>query len=133
MLTVEQIKNAISDANYWYYGIRIDSGVKYSVGDTANNSRQLFQDPEYDEDGELIYPRIEGGVNEGLYDAGELDGTCVIGFEADDDTSIQTAIGQAKAYMGEYIHILGGDSAEDGNDRGELIIRNAKILGVYDR
>lgn len=133
MLTVEDIKKAISDTEYWYYGIRIDSGIKYSVGDTANNSRQLFQDPEFDEDGEFLYPQIEDGINKGLYDAGELDGACVISFEADDDASIQTAIDQIKAYMGEYIHILGGDSAEDGNDRSELIIRNAKVLGAYDR
>lgn len=38
----------------------------------------------FDDDGELIYPYIEDGVNKGLYDARELDGTCTIGFCPDD-------------------------------------------------
>ena len=132
-LTVEDIKNAISDADFEFYGLRVDEGIRYNIGDTANNSRQLFQDPDFDEDGELIYPYIEDGVNKGLYDAGELDGTCTIGFDADDDTSIAKAIEQIKIYFGDYIHILGGDYAEGGNDSGELIISDAEVLGVFDK
>ncbi len=85
MLTVENIKNAINGTEYEFYGLRVDGGIRYSVGDTANNSRQLFQDPDFDDDGELVYPYIEDGVNKGLYDAGELDGTCSIRFDSDDD------------------------------------------------
>lgn len=132
-MTVEDIKKAINGSGYEFYGIRIDDGIRYKVGDTANNSRQLFQDPEYDEGGELIYPYIEDGVNKGLYDAGELDGTCTIGFDAEDDASIAKAIEQIKMYFGEHIHVLGGDYAEDGNDRGEIIIRDAEVLGAYEK
>ena len=132
-MTVEDIKNAISGTDFEFYGLRVDEGVRYNVGDTANNSHQLYQDPDFDDDGELIYPYIEDGVNKGLYDAGELDGTCTIGFDAEDDTSIAKAIEQIRGYFGDNIHVLGGDYAEGGNDRGELIIRDAEILGAYDK
>lgn len=133
MLTVEDIKNAISGTDFEFYGLRVDDGIRYNVGDTANNSHQLYQDPDFDEDGELIYPYIEDGIYKGFYDAGELGGTCTIGFDADDDTSIAKAVEQIKIYLGDYIHILGGYYAEGGNDRGELIIRDAEVLGVYDK
>lgn len=132
-MTVEDIKKAINGSDYEFYGIRIDDGIRYNVGDTANNSHQLFQDPDFDDAGELIYPYIEDGVNKGLYDAGELDGTCAIGFDPEDDESIAKAIEQIKNYLGDYIHVLSGDYAEDGNDRGEIIIRDAEVLRVYEK
>lgn len=132
-MTVSDIKNAVSRTDYEYYGLRVDDGICYKVGDIANNSHQLFQDPFLDEDGELIYPYVENGIYEGFYDAGELDGTCVIGFDADDDESITEAIEKIKIYFGRYVHILGGDYADSGNDIDELIISDAVVLGVYDK
>lgn len=133
MLTVEDIKKAISGTEFEFYGLRVDDGIRYNVGDTANNSRQLFQDPDFDDDGELVYPYIEDGIYKGFYDAGELDGTCTIGFNAEDDASIVKALEQIRMYFGDYVHVLGGDYAEAGNDRGELIIGNAEVLGVYEK
>ncbi len=130
-MTIEDIKKTINETDFKFYGIRVDEGICYNIGDTANNSRQLFQDPDFDEDGELIYPYIEDGVNKGLYDAGELDGTCTIGFDAEDDTSIAKAMERISVYFGDYIHILGGDYAKGGNDDGELIISDAEVLGIY--
>lgn len=130
-MTVYDIKKAISDTDFAFYGLRVDEGICYNVGDTANNSHQLFQDPEFDDDGELIYPYVEDGVNRGLYDAGELNGTCAISFNADDNDSIAKAIDRIKIYFGDYIHILGGDYAESGFDMGELIIKDANVLGAY--
>lgn len=127
MLSVKEIKEAIANTEYEFYGIRVDE-IKYSVGESANNSHQLFQDPDFDEDGELIYPYIEDGIYEGFYDAGELDGTCTIGFDAEDDDSIQKALEKVEIYFGSYIHILGGDYAEGGNDSGEIIISDAEVL-----
>lgn len=133
MLTVEDIKKAISGTEFEFYGLRVDDGIRYNVGDTANNSHQLFQDPDFDDDGELIYPYIEDGIYAGFYDAGELDGACAIGFDAEDDASITKAIEQIKMYFGDYVHVLGGNYAECGNDRGELIISDAEALGVFVR
>lgn len=120
MLTVEDIKKAINDTDFEFYGLRVDDGIRYNVGDTANNSHQLFQDPDFDEDGELIYPYID-------------DGTCVIGFDANDDASIAKAIERIKIYFGDNIHLLGSDYAEGGYDIGELIVKDAEVLEVYDK
>lgn len=132
-LTVEDIKKAISGTGFGFYGLRVDEGIRYNVGDTASNSHQLFQDPDFDEDGELIYPYIEDGIYAGFYDAGELNGTCAIGFDAEDDASIAKALKQIKMYFGGYIHVLGGDYAEYGLDDGEVIVRDAEVLGAYDK
>lgn len=133
MLTIDDVKNAISGTDYEFFGIRVDDGICYNVGDIANVSHQLWQDPVFDEDGELIYPYIEDGIYKGFYDGGELSGTCAIGFDADDDESIAKAIRQINIYFGDYVHILGGNYAEDGNDNDELIISNASVLGVCDK
>lgn len=129
---LNKIKKAVENMNFGFYGIRIDE-IKYNVGEIANDSHQLFQDPEFDEDGELIYPYVEEGIYSGFYDAGELDGTCVIGFDPEDDGSIQKAIELIKSYYGSHIHILGGDCAEYGYDNGEIIIKNAEVLAAYEK
>ena len=100
MLTVADIKNVISSTDFEFYGLRVDDEIRYNVGDIANNSHQLFQDPEYIdlEMEELLYPLIEDGIYKGMYDAGELDGTCAIGFDTNDDASIAKAIEQIKIY-----------------------------------
>lgn len=132
MMMLESIKKAVENEYFDYFGIRVDSGIRYNVGDIANNSRQLFQDAEYDEDDELVYPYIEDGIYAGFYDGGELDGTCVIKFDNDDEESINTAIKLIKSYYynGDTIHVLGGNYAEYGNDNGEIIIRDAQVLAV---
>ncbi len=127
MLNIEEIKEATANTEYEFYGIRVDK-IKYNTKETANNSHQLFQDPDFDEEGELIYPYIENGIYKGFYDAGELDGTCVIAFDAENNSSIQNAIERTKIYSGSYIHVLGGDYAEAGNDNGEIVISNAEVL-----
>ncbi len=132
-MTVEDIKKAISGTDYEFYGLRKDEDIRYNVGNVANNSHQLYQDPWYDDDDELVYPYIENGPYAGFYDAGELDGTCTIGFDPDDDASIQNAINCMKYYCGETVHLLAGDQAIDGEDRGEKIIEDAEVLAVFER
>lgn len=133
MLTVEDIKKVVRDTDFGFYGLRADDGVCYDVGDIANSSHQLYQDPVYDDDDNLIYPYIEDGPYKGFYDAGELDGTCTIGFDPDDEGFIAKAIDSVKAYFGDCVHILGGDYARVGEDAGELIIKGAEVLALYDR
>lgn len=133
MLTIDDVKKAVEGTDFWNYGIRADKDAKYDVGDTANNSHQLYQDPQYDWNDELMYPLIEEGIYKDFYDGGELDGTCAIKFDPNNDASIQNAIKEVLAYGGKYIHVIAGDCAEGGNDIGEIIIRNAEVLGAYDK
>lgn len=127
MLTVDKIKAIVADSDHWYFGLRCDR-VAYNVGDIARNSHQLYFDEQYDENGDFIpYPKTE----DDLYDAGELDGTSTIGFYADNDRSIQRAIDRMYniyCYDCDYIHVLGSDSAEEGNDPDERLLRDAEVL-----
>ena len=133
MVTVADVKRAISDTSFEFYGMRVDDGIQYNVGDIANNSHQLYQDPDFNEEGELIYPYVDQGLYSGFYDAGELGGTCAIGFDPEEDESILKAIDAVGCYYGDYIHILGGNCADIGNDIGEVIISDAEVLGVYGK
>lgn len=129
--TLEMIKNAIQALDEDmiednFFGIRIDE-CRYEVGDIANNSHELYQDPEFDEDGELIYEEGQG-IYEGYYDAGELDGTCCISFDPQDDSSIEYALSLVSCYYGDYLHILSGSNVQSGNDEQEIVIKNAKVV-----
>ena len=66
IMTVEDIKKAISGTDYEFYGLRKDEDIRYNVGNVANNSHQLYQDPWYDDDDELVYPYIENGPYAGF-------------------------------------------------------------------
>lgn len=127
----EKIKNSIAGTNFNFYGIRIDT-IKYNVGDIANKSHQLLQDQEYDEDCNPLYPDGEG-IYSGFYDAGELDGTCAIKFDPEDDESIRKALESVDDYPGKYITLIAGDSAVGGNDLDEIIIDEAVVPAAKER
>lgn len=129
-MLIDDIKKAVEGTDYEFYGIRVDDGIRYNIGETANASHQLFQDPQWadDEMTELLYPYIENGPYAGLYDAGELNGTCVIEFDPESDESIERSLEMISGYYGDNIHILAGDQAEYGNDEGEIIIPDAVVL-----
>ena len=122
-------------AGYDVYGFRMDS-FKYSVGDTTYDSHELFQDPDYDYEGNLIYPYIDSGLYAGYYDGGELNGTSAIYFDLYDDESIAKAFKTVQQYNTtgtyKYIMILGGYYYEWGNDPGEVVIRDAQVLFIDD-
>lgn len=126
-----KIKNIVENGDYYYYGLRKDD-YEYNIGDICHKSHQLWQDPEYDEDGELIYPHIWEGPYKGFYDGGELDGTCSIGInEYDDDEDIITKINLVSEYIADHLYLIAGKRAQVGNDREELIIENAVVLAKF--
>ena len=94
---------------------------------------QLYQDPQYDGYGNLMYNMVENGVYQGFYDAGELDGTCAVKVTMTgecSDKAIEKALEQVRSYDGKHIYIIAGNRAEDGNDLDEIIIEDAEIIGV---
>lgn len=129
-MTAEEIKRICEESGCGYFGLRADD-MEYQIGDICNNSHQLFQDPDFDEDGELIYLAIEDPESPyyGFYDAGELDGTCAVKFDPEDENSIRAALETVKMYSGKNLYIIAGDLAEYGNDDGEIIIREAEVVG----
>ena len=130
MMTVEDIKKVCKESGFGYFGLRADN-MEYSVGDICENSHQLFQDPIFDELGELAYPEIDDRTSPyyGYFDAGELDGTCAVRFDPEDESSIEDALETVKTYSGNNLYIIAGDSMEYGNDEGEIIIRDAEVIG----
>lgn len=130
MLTVEDIKKICEESGFGYFGLRADN-MEYSVGDICENSHQLFQDPIFDEGGELAYPEVndQSSPYYGYFDAGELDGTCAVRFNPEDENSIVDALETVKIYSGNNLYIIAGDSMEYGNDEGEIIIKDAEVIG----
>lgn len=118
-MTVETIKNIIEDAEFDYIGIRADNR-DYNIGDIMDNSHQLFQDSNCG--GKLV----EEGPYAGMYDAGELNGTCALKITED---NIDEMMERVKAYGKKY-YLIGGDTMEYGYDDDEIIIRNAEVIAV---
>ena len=126
-MTVEEIRNLISEAEYDYIGIRADSR-DYQIGEVMDKSHQLFQDPQYTdfECTELLYPYISEGPYAGFFDGGELDGTCALAIS---EYNIEEMLEAVKNY-GKKFYLIGGKTIEYGNDEDEIIIRNAEVIAV---
>ena len=134
-MTAQEILNIINaDEEITYgcsvYGLRADrSGIE--VGERFELSHQWWQDDptNWDEDGEYEY-----NEDLGLWDGGELDGTCTIGL-GDYPTveSIRAALERVSGYLyrsADTLYLVRGTSAEGGNDIGESIIRNARCAAL---
>lgn len=125
-MTVEEIRELISKSEYDCIGIRADSR-EYQIGETVNNSHQLFQDPQYNDTyTALLYPYICEGPYAGFYDAGELNGACALEVS---ENNIEKMIEAIKSY-GEKFYLIGGNTMEYGNDVDEIIIQDAKVIAV---
>lgn len=126
-MTIEEIRNLIGEAEYAYIGIRADDR-DYQIGEVMDNSHQLFQDPQYTdfECTELLYPYITEGPYTGFYDGGELDGTCALAVS---ESNIEEMLEAVKNY-GEKTYLIGGNVMQYGNDKDEIIIKNAEVIAV---
>lgn len=115
-MTAQEIKDIIMEDAYDVYGLRVDN-TDFSVGDICDNSHEVWQDDP--EDGS------EYNEEWGYWVGEELDGTCAIEVKAD---TIEKALEAADAYYGKNIYLIAGYDYMYGNDPGEVIIRNAKVL-----
>lgn len=133
-MTAEEIRRICNESECESFGFRMDF-KKYQVGEECEVSHQLFQDPWFDDDGELLYEQDTDPESPyyGFYDAGELDGTCSIGFDPDDPESIRKALEMVDIYLGEYFTVIGGAWGTGGNDIGENIISDAVVLYQEER
>ena len=129
VMTVKEIQDICENSRYGYFGLRADD-MDYQAGDICNNSHQLFQDPDFDEFGELIYPFVDDPESPyyDFYDGGELDGTCAVKFNPDDEKSIARALKNVKIYNGSNLYVIAGKSVEYGNDEDEILIEDAEVL-----
>lgn len=126
-MSLEELNKIIENAEFVFFGLRKDN-LEYKEGDFCKNSHQLFQDPDFDDDGNLIYPYCSEGPYKGYYDAGELDGTCTVQII---DGNVEQALEKVKEYSGKHIYLIAGNNGVQGNDiyNQEFIISDAKVLG----
>lgn len=129
MITREMILAAIEAGDYDNYGLRYDHN-EYNIGDVCENSHEWFQDAwNLENYEELTEDEIDALYNEeiGCYDAGELNGTSAIKVTKN---NIDEAIEIMKRYDfgGRNLILIAGDYAEEGNDRGEIVIENATVI-----
>lgn len=109
-MKAETIMDMIGEAEYGYYGIRIELDVDYALGDTTNESR--------------IW--CDGTVTDLT-----LDGTSCVGIPANANMAdINNAIKTASHYFGNRIYLIGGDQCEYGEDAGEYIITDATVVAI---
>lgn len=121
-MTILEIKNLIEQKadEYEFFGIRMDNR-EFRVGDSIPVSHQLYQDDP--EDGTPYNEEL------GMWDAGELRGTCCFGV-IDDKNDIEKALELSKAYCYyDHMYLIAGKYADGGNDKKELIIEDAKVIG----
>lgn len=117
------ILKILEKEEYEVYGLRVDDRL-YNVGDNCSPSRQLWQD------------EVEGLPYDdelGLWVGEDLDGTCAIEIDTVfgvDIEDIEEALEIIEHYQGNHMYLVAGDYCEGGNDYGECIIPDAKVLAV---
>mgnify|MGYP000851674368 CR=1 FL=1 len=125
---INKIIETMQNSEYEYFGLRKDN-FNYEVGDICNKSHELFQDPIYNENYELVYPYCKKGIYKGYYDAGELNGTSAIRVSTDDtENDIVKMVEEMSIYAGNNLYLIAGNSFEDGTDNSEIIMEDARII-----
>ena len=132
IISAKEILDIMNENEYEFYGLRADfSGLK--SGDELENSHQWFQDylwgdePDYEDEEHPYNSEI------GAWDDGELNGTSSVGLQKGvTEAQISKLLSDMKKYYKTKghtnIYLIGGDDAEGGNDVGELIIANARVI-----
>lgn len=105
-----------------WYGIRADD-KKYEIGEICELSHNWWQDNP--EDGSEYNKEL------GLWDGGELDGTCAINCTDDLDDLSKIVELVKNTYLAEHIYLIGSDACHSGNDANEIVMTDAEILKEY--
>ena len=137
-LTANEIIKIMKNSDCEYFGIRADK-AGFNAGDELKASHQWFQDYqdgwELDWDGDRYDdPNHPYNAYIGCWDDGELSGTCALYVDEDmTETKIEKVLREMRYYLyKDYtcVYLIGGDGMEDGNDIGETIIENARVLAL---
>ena len=123
-LTKENIVKAMNENNeYEFFGLRHDSNA-YAIGEEVSRSHQWYQDDPTEWGEDLPY-------NEelGLWDGGELEGTCAIEIE---DGNIENAMRVSAGYEGGHLYLIASEEAWGGNDYMESIMAEAVVVAEFE-
>lgn len=156
-MNTQEIKQIISEGEYNYYALRVVDGENISAGQQMPNSRRWHdgnpinayewvseEDVEgYEASG---YERISEGDADLMHGNGYYgDGDALMvnwseyetlggasGVEITEENA-DRIISLMSMYNGNQIVLIAGDSAEEGNDIGEIVIENAVALHACNR
>ena len=123
-LTKDNIAKVISEnSEYEFFVLRHDSNV-YEIGEEVNRSHQWYQDDPSEWGEDLPY-------NEelGLWDGGELEGTCAITI---DENEVEKAIDASNRYDGDHLYLIASSDAWGGNDYMESIMADAIVVAEFE-
>lgn len=65
----------------------------------------------------------------GLWDGGELDGTCAITI---DENEVEKAIDASNRYDGDHLYLIASSNAWGGNDYMEVLMSNAVVIAEFE-
>lgn len=123
-LTKENIMKVMNENNeYEFFGLRHDSHV-YAIGEEVSRSHQWFQDDPTEWGEDLPY-----NAELGLWDGGELDGTCAVEVT---EGGVEKAIKEANKYDGGHLYLIASREAWGGNDYGEVIMPDAIVVAEFE-
>jgi len=122
-LTKENIMKVMNENNYEFFGLRHDSHA-YKIGEKVNRSHQWYQDDPTEWGEDLPY-----NEDLGLWDGGELDGTCAIMV---DKNEIEKAMKEANGYVGDHLYLIASCVAWGGNDYMESIMADAVVVAEFE-
>ena len=124
-LTKDNIVKVISEnSEYEFFGLRHNSHV-YEIGEEVNRSHQWYQDDPDAWGEDLPYDEELG-----LWDGGELDGTCAITIEGVD--GVDKAMKAANRYDGDHLYLIASCDAWGGNDYMESIMADAVVIAEFE-
>ncbi len=105
-----------------WYRIRNDD-KKYEIGEICELSHNWWQDDP--KDGSKYINAL------GLWDGGELDGTCAINCTDDLDNLSKIVEFVKRTYPATYCYLIGSDVCYGGNDANEIIMVDAEVLKEF--
>ena len=124
-LTKENIMKIMNDHKdeFEFFGIRHDFR-EYKIGETTQNSHQWYQDDPTNWGEDLPY-------NEelGLWDGGELEGTCAVEVT---EGGVEKAMKAANGYDGGHLYLIASCDAWGGNDYREVILSDAVVVAEFE-
>lgn len=122
-LTKENIMKVMNENNkYEFFGLRHDNRV-YAIGEEVNRSHQWYQDDPSEWGEDLPY-----NDELGLWDGGELEGTCAIEVE---DGNIENAMRVSAGYEGGHLYLIASEEAWGGNDYMEIIMAESVVIAEF--
>ena len=123
-LTKDNIVKVISEnSEYEFFGLRHDSNA-YEIGEVVNRSHQWYQDDPSEWGEDLPY-----NAELGLWDGGELDGTCAVEVT---EGGVEQAIKESNKYDGGHLYLIASHEACGGNDYMEILMSDAVVVAEFN-